>query len=619
MNPNWSWHFMRGLVTASLMLIFWHDAAAQQMVFPGSEWEVATPESQEVNALRLSAAIDSLRKDFDASNRALAIVRNGRMIWQSPAIESPHSVRSVTKSFTSTALGLLIDDGIVSLDAKVASVLPDLMTQYPDMDFEHLATMTSGYRASYSTPWVPLSPYAAPGTQYRYYNPAMDQFSNAMTQIAGESIADLFQRRIGDPLGITTLQWPTINPPDSVAAVNRGGDGLRISASDAARYGHLFLNRGMWDNQRLISSHWVDEATRAQVPADLPLAGDLGFGPGIYGYNWWISGETASGWKLVPSLPDGAYFASGDGENLLFVVPQWDLVIAKTANSDPIDVPVWDAFFRQIGNALSPVEGGTQFDLAPAVLYAALDETFDGNGDTILDLSAAMDAQIGEVDTVGTNYVARAVTKFSLPSPPAEKPVLAKATLAVYPTEIGGNLSEPLSVWNSPSDNVLEPLPASFEDFSYVDTLGDITQPDDRPNEYFELEVTDFVLADYASEGASAVSAFRMQMDAATFEEDDISHRYLVTMPGGTYRPQLLLTFVAEGIPGDFNGDGVVDGHDFVMWQRDPSVGSLSDWQSYYGQPGVSSATSPLNVPEPSTLLLGCCAFALCGAVAYRR
>ena len=416
-------------------------------------------------------------------------------------------MRSVTKSFTSTALGLLIDDGAVTLDTKVASILPALAAEYFDVDFEHLATMTSGYRATYSTPWAPLSPYAAPGSEYNYENPPMDQMSNAMTQIAGEPIADLFQRRIGNPIGITTLNWPTLNPPGSVAAVNRGGDGIEISATDAARLGHLFLNRGEWDGQQLIGADWVDVATRVQVPASVPEnPGGLGIGPGIYGYNWWISSESPGGWRLIPSLPSGAYFASGASDNLLFVVPQWDLVIAKTASSDTINVSAWDAFFRQVGIAISTAEGGTQFDIAPAAIYSAVDETLDGNGDMIIDLTTAVDAQIGEVDSADSNYIARVIAKFSLPEPPAGKPVLAKATLAVYPTDSEGNLSEPLSIWHSEVDNEMELLPSDFEDSSYVDTLTDIVQPEDNPYGYYDVDVTELVLADYAADGADATS-----------------------------------------------------------------------------------------------------------------
>ena len=456
--------------------------------------------------------------------------------------------------------------------------------------------------------------------EFRYDNPAMDQISNAMTQIAGEPIADLFQRRIGNPIGITTLNWPTLNPPGSVAAVNRGGDGIEISATDAARLGHLFLNRGEWDGQQLIGADWVDVATRVQVPASVPEnPGGLGIGPGIYGYNWWISSESPGGWRLIPSLPSGAYFASGASDNLLFVVPQWDLVIAKTASSDTINVSAWDAFFRQVGIAISTAEGGTQFDIAPAAIYSAVDETLDGNGDMIIDLTTAVDAQIGEVDSADSNYIARVIAKFSLPEPPAGKPVLAKATLAVYPTDSEGNLSEPLSIWHSEVDNEMELLPSDFEDSSYVDTLTDIVQPEDNPYGYYDVDVTELVLADYAADGADATSAFRLQMDRATFVEDDISHCYLISMPGMMYRPQLLLTFVPEGIAGDLDGDGVVDGRDFLMWQRNPSVGLLSDWQSDYGQRVDSITTVSPSVPEPATLLLAFVVLTAVGVLAKRR
>jgi len=72
----------------------------------------------------------------------------------------------------------------------------------------------------------------------------------------------------------------------------------------------------------------------------------------------------------------------------------------------------------------------------------------------------------------------------------------------------------------------------------------------------------------------------------------------------------------AQGLPGDFDFNGEVNGLDFLLWQRDPSVGSLADWQSNYGMVATLSASSAA-VPEPTTLLLG--ALASIGLMIRRR
>ena len=122
--------------------------AAQAPVFPGEQWEEATPESQGVDAVKLHAAVELLGRTVgNDGTQELVIIRHGRMIWKGDDIDKRHGVWSATKSFTSTVLGLLIADGKCTLDTRVADVLPALKAHYPDVTLRHFTTMTSGYRA----------------------------------------------------------------------------------------------------------------------------------------------------------------------------------------------------------------------------------------------------------------------------------------------------------------------------------------------------------------------------------------------------------------------------------------------------------------------------------------
>ncbi len=556
------WKIVAAAVTAFTQLAFATvNGWAQPMIFPATSWQTGTPESQNVNSLRLESALEFLRRELANSDGIdeLVIIRNGRMIWEGPESDRVHVVYSMTKSFATTALGLLVDDGVVSLDTLAMEYVPDLAAEYPDVNLRHLATHTSGYRAEeedyplqagYFLPEDPLtpgSPLYAPGSRYLYSPTAMEQMMNVLTRAAGERMQDFFQQRIGGPIGLDPLAWDWYDYPTADGLVAEAGSwGISMSARDAARLGHLFLNRGVWNGEQLVSSEWVEAATSVQVPASLvehPNSYSLPLG-GVYGYGWWVNGTDADGERLFPEAPPLTFAALGARQNNTFVIPEWNMVITREGTR--ISAADWGSFLGQVESALLPATSGIYTDAPPVALYEVLDETFDNVGDSIKEVAAASFSSIGEIDSTSNNHVSRLVTKFALPTRDALKPVLAKATLSVYPVTIQGDLLHPLSVWHSQSDNDTIPLPSDFEDASYIDTQQDILQPDDLRNAFYEIDVTDFVLADYRDDPSDPISAFRFQIDEAVFIEDGSTNRYAIAMPLRFARPQLLLTFIPE-------------------------------------------------------------------------
>ena len=134
------------------------------MVFPGKDWDKASPESQFVDSALLNMAVDYLVANAPPNGDGadqLVITRNGFMIWEGPTIDSRHNVYSVTKSITSTMLGLLIDDGKASLDTLAMDYVPSMSTHYPGVTLRHFATMTSGYRGVGEDPqgWWTETPF----------------------------------------------------------------------------------------------------------------------------------------------------------------------------------------------------------------------------------------------------------------------------------------------------------------------------------------------------------------------------------------------------------------------------------------------------------------------------
>ena len=346
-------------------------AGAESMVFPGAAWDEAAPESQGVDSARLQAAADYLREHSGSNGvQRLVIIRNGRLIWKGPEIDRRQRVWSVTKAFTSTANGLLIEDGKCTLDTLAKDYAPYLAEYYPTVTLRHFATMTSGFdgvggsydfddqhRGDENALVAPRPPFFAPGTKYQYWDEATQQYGYVLTQIAGEPLHNLLRRRIFDPIGMGQTDWQ----PDVTGKVPNWTGGLVICAADLARFGHLFLNHGNWAGKQLISAKWVRAATSVQVPNSIPdaLPNSTRRGSGVYGYHWWPNGIRPNGRRRWPDVPADMYARSGYNNNYLFVIPAWHMVIVRLGldgEEHAITTAEQNEFLKRVGAArLDPV------------------------------------------------------------------------------------------------------------------------------------------------------------------------------------------------------------------------------------------------------------------------
>lgn len=349
----------------------------KKAIFPGEQWEVGTPESQGVNSTKLKDAIQFLEENsgFDGVKEVM-IIRNGYLIWEGEDVDKVHGVWSVTKSFTSTILGLIIDEGKASLNTLVSEIAPEMVENYSELTLMHFTTMTSGYRAQgdeargnythgpSTTPFIPGDPlFKPPGSKYAYWDSAMNQLAYILTKIAEEPLELLLKRRILDPIGVNPDQWSWGNFGEFGGHLINGGAGnasnhLLISAREVARFGHLFLNQGNWDGQQLISKEWVQKASKVQVPTSLPLGHkESGLqGSGVYGFNWWVNGVHPNGERKWPDAPIGTFAAWGHNNNNIFIIPEWDMVVVRLG-LDQSDKVITDKinseFIKKIGEAIN--------------------------------------------------------------------------------------------------------------------------------------------------------------------------------------------------------------------------------------------------------------------------
>ena len=307
-------------------------------------WPASRPESVGLTQGQIDTALQewSERTGPDGVSRT-AIVCRGKLVHAGPASKTPSGLYSTTKSFTSTCLGLLIEDGVVTLDTRAAELEPTLADLYPDATLRHFTTMTSGYSAAGRsrwddensdwswTPYDPTTPHFPPGTHYAYWDEAQMTLGRLLTIAAKQDLLELLDSRVLTPIECTTQSWDAEGEVDGVP-VRNGCTWLTLSAEDLARYGQLFLDEGRWDGRQLIPTSWVRAATRVQVSRETPVGNTDRknvVGSGCYGFNWWVNGTRPDGTRLLPDLPDRAFYSAGLKHNVCLVIPEWRLVMVR--------------------------------------------------------------------------------------------------------------------------------------------------------------------------------------------------------------------------------------------------------------------------------------------------
>ena len=208
--------------------------------------------------------------------------------WEPFRKEYIHALYSLSKSFTSTAIGLLHDEGNLSVEDRVVSFFPDKL---PATVSDHLAAMriydlltmhtghdedTMGRIASDGDDWVKtflsLEVPKIPGTYFLYNTGATYMLSAIAQKISGQHLMDFLRPRLFEPLGVVGADWQ-----EDPRGINFGGFGLRVRTPDILTFGQWYLQRGRWNGKQLLSSEWVAEATRKQVDSQ-DNDGDWGTG-----------------------------------------------------------------------------------------------------------------------------------------------------------------------------------------------------------------------------------------------------------------------------------------------------------------------------------------------------
>jgi CubicO group peptidase (beta-lactamase class C family) len=292
----------------------------------------SSPEQQGISSLDLLSFVEAADKEIDTMN-SFMLIRHGHVVaegWWSPYDrDTPHVLYSLSKSFTSTAVGLAISEGKLSLDDQVLKFFPEDAPADPSpnlraMRVRDLLRMSTGNvteapilandptKPNYT--WVKIFlthpvPFK-PSTHFLYNSPATYMLSAIVQKVTGTTVLDYLRPRLFEPLGFKDPQWTT-----SPQGISAGAYGLSIRTEEIARFGELYLRKGMWNGKQLIPASWVEQATSMQTANGSSPTSDWDQG---YGYQFWRSRHNSF-------RGDGAF-----GQYCM-VIPELDAVVAITS------------------------------------------------------------------------------------------------------------------------------------------------------------------------------------------------------------------------------------------------------------------------------------------------
>jgi CubicO group peptidase (beta-lactamase class C family) len=298
--------------------------------WPTQGWRASTPEEQGFDSAKLAEGLQAIHAQ-NINIHSLTIIRNDDLILDAYFYpydgEAFHEIASVTKSVMTTLIGIAADRGMLSIKDKMVSFFPDRPIANRgfwknQITVRQLVGMTSGLdcvsandeqtlaEMGSAPDWVQftldLKVKHVPGTYFEYCSPGMHVLSAILQEVSGMTTAEFARINLFEPLGITDFLWEA-----DPQGYNDGWAGLYLHPRDLAKIGYLMLHQGQWDGKQIVSSEWVQEATKLQEKTN---KGDN------YGYGWWVPPPT----EFVE------FAAEGRGGQYIRVLPELNLIIVTT-------------------------------------------------------------------------------------------------------------------------------------------------------------------------------------------------------------------------------------------------------------------------------------------------
>jgi CubicO group peptidase (beta-lactamase class C family) len=291
-------------------------------------WEISTPEEEGFGAEDMSRVFRNFySEDLYPAIHSLLIVRNGKLVGEAYCRDKNerdmfHNIQSATKSITSVLVGIAIDKGLIeTVDQTVYHFIPEYFDndmRKREITLRHVLTMQTGLdfdndvhtvelfnSTGSSLEYVLHKPLVfSPGTDWYYGDGNPQLVSGVIQQVAGMSEEEFAAENLFAPLGITSYQWEK-----HADGLTFGAFGLWLTPRDMAKIGKLMVQNGAWNGEQIVSAEWLAESTKVQTPYQ------------TYGYYWY------------PWEAQGAFYAEGHGGQLIYVVPDEQIVVVITADS----------------------------------------------------------------------------------------------------------------------------------------------------------------------------------------------------------------------------------------------------------------------------------------------
>jgi CubicO group peptidase (beta-lactamase class C family) len=303
----------------------------RRIAWPTSYWEEANPQEMGLQDDLLWLADETIRRNL-SNVYSLLVIRNGAIVferyYQGYDRSSLFDVRSITKSFTSTLIGIAVKEKYIpDLDQKVFDYFPEY--REPNLDprkaaitIRDLLTMKPGLswdeglsfgQLSSSNNWVQyilnLPMKEEPGLVFNYGSAASHLLSELIGRATGTTTLEFAQGQLFSPFGISRFHWES-----DPTGVILGFVGLSLTVRDLAKLGLLYIRQGIWNEDQILTPEYVRAATTAWSSGGFPEEA-------AYGYQWWV----------LPSEAHPVYFAAGYGGQYLWVVPDLNLIAVTTA------------------------------------------------------------------------------------------------------------------------------------------------------------------------------------------------------------------------------------------------------------------------------------------------
>lgn len=311
-----------------------------------TDLERCTPEEVGIPSKAICNFIDEINAR-GLGVQSFTLVRHGKIasqcFWRPYSKEYPHVLYSMSKSITSTAVGFAVSEGFINLDDKISKFFPEynIKGRNLDLTIRHLLTMRSDKNITVlankgGTDWIKTffdAPFkCAPDTKFDYISENTHMLSAIVTRATGLTLVDYLYPRLFAPLGIEKPFWETDG-----AGVAAAGWGLYMRSEDLAKIFLVYLNKGMYQGQRIIPAEWVEQATAYQTPTHPKGAVDNVCG---YGFQFWRN--------HVPN----SYRADGLFGQRCLLLPDYDALIVINCGQAE-DYFMMDAFWSQFPQCFS--------------------------------------------------------------------------------------------------------------------------------------------------------------------------------------------------------------------------------------------------------------------------